>query len=80
MGSTLIAAWVAHVTFWVLIAWGWVTSELGVISRVVFLALWCAGFFGLPYVPNGEWFFLSYVAILDIALVFVLFKGDLRIT
>jgi hypothetical protein len=68
------------VTFWILLAWGWVTGDLGVTGRVAFVGLWCAGLFLLPYVPNGGALFAPYVAVLDIVLVFLLFKGDVRIT
>jgi hypothetical protein len=81
MGSAAIAAWIAHVTFWILLVYGWLWDELGVRGIAVFLSLWVAGLYGLPYfVPNGAAMFSSFVAMLDIALVFMIFKGDLRIT
>jgi hypothetical protein len=47
----------------------------------VFVLLWVIGRVGLPYVPYepAHAMFPSFVAILDIALVFVIFKGDVRI-
>lgn len=36
--------------------------------------------FGLRWVPYGDGMFSSYVAVLDIALVFLIFKGDVRLT
>lgn len=80
LGPNLLLAWLAHVTFWVLIAWGWLTEELGTIRSLVFVALWFAGYFGLQSAPAGGSWFLSYVAVLDIMLVFALFRGDIRIT
>jgi len=46
------------------------------------LLLWVAGAAGLPYVPYApaRAMFSSYVAVLDIALVFIIFKGDVRLT
>jgi hypothetical protein len=42
--------------------------------------LWLAGCFGLPYLPDGAAMFPPFVAVLDIALVFIIFKGDVRLT
>jgi hypothetical protein len=53
---------------------------MGVRGVVVFLALWAAGLYGLPYLPNGAALFSSFVAVLDIGLVFLIFKGDVRLT
>ena len=55
-------------------------DELGVKGIAVFVALWVAGLYGLPYVPSVEAMFSSFVAVLDIALVFLIFKGDVRLT
>jgi len=80
MGSPAVAGWIAHLTFWGLLVYGWMRGELGVRGIVVFLTLWLAGLYGLPYVPYGEAMFSSFVAVLDIALVFLIFKGDVRLT
>ena len=80
MGSASIAAWIAHVTFWLLLVYGWFCDELGVRGIVIFLVLWLAGLFGLPYAPIGAALFPSFVAVLDVALVFLIFKGDLRLS
>jgi hypothetical protein len=45
----------------------------------VFVVLWLAGLFGLPYLPLGASMFSSFVAVLDIVLVFLIFKGDVGI-
>jgi hypothetical protein len=42
--------------------------------------LWLAGFLGLPYFTYGATLFSPFVAVLDIALVFIIFKGDIRLT
>lgn len=47
---------------------------------VAFLVLWFAGFYGLPYLPYGAAMFSSFVALLDIALVLLIFRGDVRLT
>jgi len=77
--SSGIAALIAHVTFWPLLAYGWFREDLGPVGAAVFLALWAAGFFGLPYLAPGIALFPSYVAVLDVVLVFLVFKGDVRL-
>ena len=42
--------------------------------------LWVAAYIGQAFVPLGGALFPSFVAIIDIALVFVVFKGDVRIS
>jgi hypothetical protein len=75
-----IAAIVAHVAFWVLLAYGWFWEEVGGVGVVIFLVLWTIGYFGLPCIPNGADLLFSYVAVLDVALVFIIFKGDIDLT
>jgi hypothetical protein len=77
--SAGIAAWIAHLAFWVLLAYGWAWDDLGPRGLAVFVGLWIAGYFGLQYIPLGSAMFFSYVAILDVALVFLVFKGDVRL-
>ncbi len=80
MGSPFVAAWISHVSFWMLLGYGSVWGELNATRIVIFLTLWVAGFFGLPYVPYGASLFSSFVAVLDVALVLTIFKGDVRLT
>jgi hypothetical protein len=77
MGSEGLAAWLAHGAFWALLAIGWFSGELGARGTAVFLLLWLAGFFGLPYLAYGEALFAPFVALVDIALVFTVCKGDI---
>jgi hypothetical protein len=79
MGSVGIAAWIAHVAFWVLVGYGWFWDELGPKGLCGLIFLWLAGMFGLPFIPYGAALFSSFVAVLDIALVFLIFKGDVRL-
>jgi hypothetical protein len=79
MGSPAIAAFIAHVTFLILFVYGWFRGEISSGAAAVFLALWIGGLYGLSYLPYGAGMFSSYVAILDIALVLVIFKGDLKL-
>jgi hypothetical protein len=78
--SAGIAALIAHAAFWVLLAYGWFWDEVGWRVSTVFLLLWTVGMFGLRLVPYGEAMFPSFVALLDVALVFTIFKGDIRLT
>jgi hypothetical protein len=75
--SESFAALVAHVVFWVVLIFGWFLGALGPRLGIVFIGLWLAAFAGvlrLPYVP-----FASFTAVLDIVLVLVVFKGDVRL-
>ncbi|HEY7290169.1 MAG TPA: hypothetical protein VH583_10060 [Vicinamibacterales bacterium] len=82
MNSSSFAGWIAHIAFWILLACGRATDELTWKGVSLFLLLWFAGLFGLrhaPYEPMRA-MFSSFVAILDIALMFVVSKGDVRLT
>lgn len=78
--SAGIAALAAHGAFWLLLAYGWLWGEIGPRGVLVFLLLWTAGLTGLRLVPLGEAMFPSFVAMLDLALVFIIFKGDVRLS
>jgi hypothetical protein len=79
MLSPGVAAFIAHLAFWLLIAYGWFWDEIGPTSILVMVVLWVAGWLGLQHVPYGATLFPSYVAALDIALVWLVFKGDVRL-
>ena len=79
MGSPAVAAWIAHVAFWVLIATGWMSDDLSSRGALIVLALWVIAYVSLPLLPYGAAFFPSFVAVLDIGLVFTIFKGDVHI-
>jgi hypothetical protein len=80
MDSAGIVAWIAQIAFWVLLPSGWMLDELGARAVAGFLILWLAGLFGLAYLPYGGSLSTSFVAVLDITLVFIIFKGDVRLT
>jgi len=79
MGSVAVAGWIAYLAFWILLVYGWAIDELHAWAITVFLVLWIAARFGLPYF-NADGFFITCVAILDIALVFTIFKADIPLT
>jgi hypothetical protein len=76
IGTPLIASWIAHVAFWVLLALAvraarWRT--VGVIG-----ALWIAGYVATGQIAALSLFFMPFVAVLDIALVFIVLQRDIR--
>lgn len=64
--------------FWILVLVAYRQGELSLKTIGMFIALWIAGFFGLRDVLYGG-LFLPYVALLDIAFVFAIFKGDVKL-
>ena len=78
--SAGIAALVAHAAFWVLLVYGWCWQEIRGRGLAVFLFLWCVGYVAVDFIPEGVVPFSTWVAILDIALVFMIFKGDVPLT
>jgi hypothetical protein len=79
MDSIAIAGWIALVGFWVLLIYGWAFDEIHAPGITAFVVLWCLARFGLPYVGVGG-FFITGVALLDIALVLIIFKADVPLT
>jgi hypothetical protein len=82
MGSPAIAAFIAFWAFWILLAYGYALGELSPKQIAVFLLFWIGGRVGLAYLTwaAAPALFYPYVAILDIALVFAVFKGDVRLS
>ncbi len=76
-----IAAAIAHIAFWVILGLGVVFGEIRRTSVVIFLVLWTIGFIGLPRIsPLSGPFVAPYVALLDIVLALMVFKGDVRLS
>jgi hypothetical protein len=78
-GSIGVAAWIAEIAFVVLLALGVWFGELRRVGAAVFLALGLLIWLGLPHLRNGANFVTPALAVLDIALVFAVLKGDVRI-
>jgi hypothetical protein len=77
MGAPLVAGWIAHVAFWTLLIVGAWSEELGPKSITTFLLLWGVSMFGLTHLSLPAGLSTPLVAILDIALLFIVFKGDI---
>jgi hypothetical protein len=80
MGSSAVASWIAHVAFWALLALGWMSGELRIRGTFIALSCWLTAYISLSFLSYGSGLFPSFVAVIDIALVFVIFKGDVHIT
>ena len=81
MGSITVAAVIARLAFIILLPVGWARGYVGLKSTIVFLALVTAAYVAFPRVTSyGDGLITSGLAVLDIALVFIVFKGDVRIT
>ena len=68
---------IAHVLFWALLLIG--ASDIGGRNAGIYIGLWMIGYVATGWVPSGGLVFLSYVAVLDVALVFHVFGGDVRL-
>jgi hypothetical protein len=79
VGSVGIAAFVGFWIFWILLPYGYAIGELSPKQIATFLILWIGGRVGLGYLGVPA-LFDPFVAALDIALVFVIFKGDVPLT
>ena len=69
---------VAHIAFWVLLLIGGTDLRLRRIG--FFVALWVIGYVGSQWFIGGDFLFQSYVAVLDIVLVLLVFKRDVRLS
>jgi hypothetical protein len=73
----VVPLFLAHVLFWIFLLIG--ASDIGLRGCIVYVALWLLGYVGSSWLPSGGSVFVSYVAILDIALVLHVFQGDVRL-
>ena len=78
VGSIAAGYWIAHAAFWLLIVIA--AAERGVRRVAVFIVLWLIGYAGSGWLQQGTPLFVSYVALLDVVLVLLIFKGDVRLT
>jgi hypothetical protein len=80
IGAPLIGGWIAQLAFWVLLALGMSDGTLSRRAAPLFVALWLVGHMGLTRIA---WWAgplaTSWVAVLDVALVLLIFKKDVRL-
>jgi len=79
VGSVAFAASVAKLSFVGLLVVGIVSGELRAKWIATFLVLGVLVWFGLPYLTRGSDFVTSALAVIDVALVLAVYKGDVRI-
>jgi hypothetical protein len=79
MSSVGFASLIAHAAFWLLLAYGRLTGEVSPRGTIILALAWVAGLVLLPYALYGDALFSPLIAMLDIALVLIIFKGDVRL-
>ena len=72
-------AFLPHAVFFVVLAAGWWLSELSGRQIALFLGLWLVALTVAAVVPGGALWMTASVAVLDIVLILMVFKGDIRI-
>ena len=80
MGSPAATSLVAHLAFWALVGWGMVTGALTWRVAAMCAGAWLLMPSALAYTSYGPSLYSPVVAVLDILLVLVIFKGDVRLT
>jgi hypothetical protein len=81
MGSGAAAGLIAQVAFWAMLGIGVAFGEIGWRGALAFVLLWMGGVFGLPHLSSTAGLLVvPYIAVLDIVLVFIVFKGDVRLS
>jgi hypothetical protein len=63
--------------FCFLLARGWWMARLTNRTIVAFVALYAAGLVVFPYLSIGRNAFVAFIAVLDVVLVLLVFRGDL---
>ena len=67
-----------HIVFWVLLGAGWWLAELSNRQIAIFIALWLVTITVVSSLPGGGLWMTAVVALTDIALILMVFKGDIR--
>lgn len=76
-GSPLVVHLIAQTAFWLLLLVGVWNDAVSRVAAVVFVTLWFVGYAGVPRLaPWAAPLAMSWVAVLDIVLVLMVFKGD----
>jgi hypothetical protein len=81
VGTPLVAGWIAELAFWALLGVGFFSGELRGRSVAMFVIVWALGFVGLPHLGSTRVLLVTpYVGVLDVVLVLVVVKGNVRLT
>jgi hypothetical protein len=81
VGSPQIGQWIAALAFPTLLILGFVSEELKPKWVVAFAILGVAAWMGLPrFPPSGGYLVTPALAMLDIMLILMVFKRDIRIS
>ena len=62
--------------FWVCVGYGWWVSRLSHRAALIFAALYAGGAIAIPYIMAGRWWFVAWIAVLDIVLVMLVYERD----
>ena len=79
IGSATIGAWIALIAFWLLLGAAWAFDEIRLAGCLAFVALWLAVNLTLRVLGASD-LFPAIVALIDVVLVLIVFKGDIRLT
>ena len=72
-------AFLPHAVFFVLLVAGWWLGELSGRRAGLFLALYLAAVAASSLVAGGVFWLTAFVALLDVVLILLVVKGDVRI-
>lgn len=81
-GAPIAASFLAHAIFWILLGYGALWGDLRTGWILAFVGLWFVVYLAAPLVFFDPFAMVraALVAFLDIVLVLILFKGDVRLT
>ena len=68
-----------QILFLVLMVAGWYLGRLRSPQIVTLLVVWLAGLLAAGLLPLEPSLFTAYVALVDVVLILVIFRGDIRI-
>jgi hypothetical protein len=81
VGTPVVARVLANIALVVLLVRGLIGGELRARWAAVFVVLWAVGYVGLPRLsPFSGSLVTSHVAAIDIVLVLIIFRSDVRLT
>jgi hypothetical protein len=80
-GTPVITGFLAQAIFWALLGYGVVSGELRPYRAVAFAAAWLVARLMIAWLVSDPFAMLgsSFVAMLDVALVLMIFHGDIRL-